>query len=81
MVPIALGQGPGAGARASMAKVIIGGQMLSLLLALLVTPVTYSLLDSLSQRVGRLWRRPAAEPATDRPARAQAVALEDCRGG
>ena len=30
MVPIALGQGPGAGARASMAKVIIGGQMLSL---------------------------------------------------
>ena len=31
MVPIALGQGPGAGARASMAKVIIGGQLLSLL--------------------------------------------------
>ena len=28
MVPIALGQGPGAGARASMAKVIIGGQSL-----------------------------------------------------
>src|SRR5581483_10632401 len=28
MVPIALGSGPGAGARASMAKVIIGGQML-----------------------------------------------------
>jgi HAE1 family hydrophobic/amphiphilic exporter-1 len=47
MVPIALGHGPGAGARASMAKVIIGGQMLSLLLALLVTPVTYSLFDSL----------------------------------
>jgi HAE1 family hydrophobic/amphiphilic exporter-1 len=53
MVPIAMGQGPGAGARASMAKVIIGGQMLSLLLALLVTPVTYSLLDG----VGRLWGR------------------------
>jgi HAE1 family hydrophobic/amphiphilic exporter-1 len=81
MVPIALGQGPGAGARASMAKVIIGGQMLSLLLALLVTPVTYSLLDSLSQRVRRLWRRPAADLATDRPAPAQAVALEDGRGG
>ena len=46
MVPIALGQGPGAGARASMAKVIIGGQMLSLVLALLVTPVFYALLDS-----------------------------------
>lgn len=64
MVPIALGQGPGAGARASMAKVIIGGQMLSLVLALLVTPVTYSLLDSLVN----LFRRkkkptPVAEPA------------------
>jgi HAE1 family hydrophobic/amphiphilic exporter-1 len=56
MVPIALGRGPGAGARASMAKVIIGGQMLSLLLALLVTPVTYSLLDDFSQFVGRMWR-------------------------
>ena len=32
MIPIAFGQGPGAGARASMAKVIIGGQLLSLLL-------------------------------------------------
>ncbi len=63
MIPIALGQGPGAGARASMAKVIIGGQMLSLLLALLVTPVTYSLLDSLTRLFG--WKKapgPAAEP-------------------
>ena len=49
MIPIALGHGPGAGARASMAKVIIGGQSLSLLLALLVTPVFYALLDSLVQ--------------------------------
>jgi HAE1 family hydrophobic/amphiphilic exporter-1 len=55
MVPIALGQGPGAAARASMAKVIIGGQMLSLLLALLVTPVIYSLLDSLTWLLG--WRK------------------------
>ncbi len=54
MVPIALGQGPGAGARASMAKVVIGGQMLSLLLALLVTPVTYSLFDSFAQFLGRV---------------------------
>jgi HAE1 family hydrophobic/amphiphilic exporter-1 len=55
MVPIALGQGPGAGARASMAKVIIGGQMLSLLLALLVTPVFYAILDmwvNFTRRIG-----------------------------
>jgi len=51
MIPIALGRGPGAGARASMAKVIIGGQLLSLLLALLVTPVSYSLFDSLGRRL------------------------------
>ncbi|SFI16085.1 efflux RND transporter permease subunit [Planctomicrobium piriforme] len=53
MAPIAVGQGPGAGARASMAKVIIGGQLLSLLLALLVTPVTYSLIDSLGNVFSR----------------------------
>jgi HAE1 family hydrophobic/amphiphilic exporter-1 len=54
MVPIALGQGPGAGARASMAKVIIGGQVLSLILALVVTPVFYTLLDMLSNLSCRL---------------------------
>jgi HAE1 family hydrophobic/amphiphilic exporter-1 len=57
MIPIALGQGPGAGARASMAKVVIGGQMLSLLLALLVTPVSYSLIDDLSRLVNPWHRR------------------------
>lgn len=45
MIPIATGQGPGASARASMAKVILGGQFLSLLLTLLMTPVAYSLWD------------------------------------
>lgn len=45
MIPIALGTGPGSGGRASMAKVIIGGQMLCLLLTLLVTPIAYSIFD------------------------------------
>src|SRR2546426_11531453 len=45
MIPIALGTGPGAGGRASMAKIIIGGQMLGLLLTLLVTPICYSIFD------------------------------------
>jgi HAE1 family hydrophobic/amphiphilic exporter-1 len=45
MLPIALGTGPGSGGRASMAKIIIGGQMLCLLLTLLVTPITYSIFD------------------------------------
>lgn len=49
MVPVAMGTGPGAASRASMAKVIIGGQGLSLLITLLITPVAYSLLDDLSR--------------------------------
>ncbi|MSR32255.1 MAG: efflux RND transporter permease subunit [Gemmataceae bacterium] len=45
MVPMALGQGHGAASRAGLAKIIMGGQALSLLLTLLLTPVAYSLLD------------------------------------
>ena len=75
MVPIALGQGPGAGARASMAKVIIGGQMLSLVLALIVTPVFYVLLDQWTNWLKRRGvrfsvqhtPRPVALPAPSKP--------------
>src|SRR5204863_244318 len=42
MMPIALGQGPGSGSRGSIARVIVGGQALSLLITLLITPVAYS---------------------------------------
>jgi len=45
MIPIALGRGPGSGSRGSIARVIIGGQALSLLITLLITPVAYSLFD------------------------------------
>ena len=74
MVPIALGQGPGAGARASMAKVIIGGQALSLLLALLVTPVFYALLDMWVNLTRRLGIRFSVEP------RPRVAAKEDTPG-
>lgn len=50
MVPIAMGEGPGSAPRASMAKVIVGGQAMSLLLSLLVTPVAYSLFDDLGRK-------------------------------
>ena len=63
MIPIALGKGPGAASRASMAKVIVGGQALSLLLSLLVTPVAYSLFDDLA----RIRRRRAAQPSPGTP--------------
>ncbi len=57
MIPIATGRGPGAGARASMAKVILGGQLLSLLLTLLITPVAYSLWDDVTRLAKRLGGR------------------------
>src|SRR5947207_7134820 len=58
MAPLALGTGPGAEERRSIAIVVIGGQSLSLLLTLIVTPVAYSLLDDL--RSTARWRRLAA---------------------
>ena len=55
MMPLALGTGPGAEERRSIAVVVIGGQTLSLLLTLIATPVAYSLLDDL--RSTARWRR------------------------
>ncbi|MDT7816805.1 MAG: multidrug efflux pump, partial [Acidobacteriaceae bacterium] len=55
MLPLALGTGPGAEERRSIAVVVIGGQTLSLLLTLIATPVAYSLLDDL--RHTSRWRR------------------------
>ncbi len=73
MIPIALGKGPGAASRATMANVIIGGQALSLLITLLIVPVAYSLFDDAGRLFGRAAafvsgkgrRRPSAPPQPD----------------
>ncbi len=74
MLPLALGTGPGAEERRSIAVVVIGGQTLSLLLTLIATPVAYSLLDDL--RSTARWRRWAiAVHAATEPVRARVPRL------
>ncbi|MBI3249624.1 MAG: efflux RND transporter permease subunit [Deltaproteobacteria bacterium] len=57
MTPLALGTGPGAEERRAIAVVVIGGQTLSLLLTLIVTPVAYTLFDDLAARMKRAGSR------------------------
>ena len=65
MLPLWLGSGPGSEERRAIAVVVIGGQTLSLLLTLLVTPVAYLLLDDLVRVFGG--RRGARETPTATP--------------
>ncbi len=54
MLPLAIGAGPGAEERRTIAIVIIGGQTLSLVLTLIVTPVAYAMLEDLVALARRL---------------------------
>jgi HAE1 family hydrophobic/amphiphilic exporter-1 len=63
MLPLALGTGPGAEERRTIAVVVIGGQTLSLFLTLVVVPVAYSIFDDLAMVVkSRRGLRTVAQP-------------------
>ncbi|MGI5861909.1 MAG: efflux RND transporter permease subunit [Myxococcales bacterium] len=51
MTPMTLGTGAGAASRAALAKVIVGGQALALLITLLIVPVAYSFFDEVQRKI------------------------------
>ena len=60
MIPLVMSKGVGAGFNRATAGVVVGGQLLSLSLTLLATPVAYSLFDDASRFFARLFRRKPA---------------------
>jgi HAE1 family hydrophobic/amphiphilic exporter-1 len=58
-LPSAIGLGEGAEIRRALSVVVIGGLITSMFLTLLVVPTAYSLLESVTRRVGNLFRRRA----------------------
>jgi HAE1 family hydrophobic/amphiphilic exporter-1 len=59
MAPMTVAHGPGAASRAALARVIVGGQALSLLVTLLIVPVAWSIFHEAQQRLRRR-REPGA---------------------
>ncbi len=73
MIPLVLSRGIGAGYNRATAGVVVGGQLLSLSLTLLATPVAYSLFDDALQGLRRLFGKRKV-PA--RPTRVRSEAME-----
>ena len=60
-VPIALGYGAGGEARQPLGLVVVGGLIFSQLVTLYLTPVFYTYMASLQEKLGRKKRRPVPE--------------------
>ena len=67
MIPLVTSRGVGAGYNRATAGVVVGGQLLSLLLTLLATPVAYSLFDDAAKLLRRIFRMPPKESTHAEP--------------
>jgi hydrophobic/amphiphilic exporter-1 (mainly G- bacteria), HAE1 family len=67
MLPLWAGTGPGAEERRAIAVVVIGGQTLSLLLTLLVTPVAYTIFEDTAGLLRRRVKAGDVDVAGSRP--------------
>jgi len=63
MLPIAIGLGAGAEARAPMAIAVVGGLFMSTLLTLVVVPVVFTYMDDLQRLIIKIFHHP--EPTED----------------
>jgi HAE1 family hydrophobic/amphiphilic exporter-1 len=66
-LPIALGHGAGAESRRPLGKAVVGGLLFCHLITLYITPLVYTYLDALQQRLARKRveePRTYAEPTT-----------------
>ena len=65
LIPMALSQGEGSEVQSGMAIVMMAGMLISTAVTLVFTPVYYSLIDSLTNRIVRFFkkrRRPGGDP-------------------